>query len=102
MDTSAQMENSYDLSHWVGHIVSGAAILGNWSGMISGFATSVAAIVAFSWYAVQLYESKSVQRFLTTRRERKIAALRVRLAQLEAQKLKEDSDPGRSTSSPKP
>jgi|SRR6185369_6946167 len=83
------MEDQFDLSHWVGHLVSAGAIVG----AIVGYLPAVAALVAVIWYLVQLYESHTIQRYLRSRRERKIAKLTLELARLNAQKLIQETDP---------
>ena len=74
------MENELDLSHILGHIFSAGAIIGTFSGWLPG----VAAIVALVWYAIQIYESKTMQNYFRTRRDRNIAAYKVAIAKLEA------------------
>jgi hypothetical protein len=85
------MEDQFDLSHWVGHLVSAGAIVG----AIVGYLPAVAALVAVVWYLVQLYESHTVQHYLRGRRERKIAKLTLELARLQAQRLMQQTDPNR-------
>ena len=85
------LEDQFDLSHWVGHLVSAGAIIGT----IAGYLPALAAIVAVSWYLVQLYESHTVQFYLRARRERKIARLTLELARLQAQKIMQQTDPNR-------
>jgi len=103
-------ENPFDLSHWVGHLVSVGAIIGT----IAGYLPAVAAIIAMLWYLVQLYESGTVQSYLRGRRDRKIAKLTMELARWQAKKLLHElpADPGtladdgeyrvKSSPSPKP
>ncbi len=50
-----------------------------------GLAPAFAAIIAFIWYCIQIYESATVQRWLATRRVRKLARLKARVLMLEAQ-----------------
>ena len=66
------------------HWISGLTIVAT----IVGWFPAVAAFIAASWYLVQLYESATVQTWLRTRRLRKIAAFKVRIAVLEAQEKK--------------
>ena len=75
------MENELDLSHLLGHIFSAGAIIGTFIGWLPG----VAAVVALIWYMIQIYESKSVQNWLRTRRMRRLAAYKIAIAQLEAE-----------------
>lgn len=65
--------------NWLGHSLSLGAIIG----AMAGIFTPIAALVAASWYGVQLYESKTVQGLIRRRREHKIRMLRLRLAELE-------------------
>lgn len=77
-----------DLSHWIGHGLSLAAILSTLAGLLP----AIAALAAVVWYAVQIYESETCQKWLDKRRmkwkARRIAKLRaeqkVLLAELEA------------------
>jgi len=86
------LEDQFDLSHIIAHIFSGSTIVV----AFLGYFPAVAAIVALIWYGIQIYESHTVQRWLSTRRERKIATLRKDLARYEAQKFKEHEDPHRN------
>jgi uncharacterized membrane protein YbaN (DUF454 family) len=65
----SKMENQFDVSHIAGHVLSALAIIGTWIGMLP----AIASLAALFWYALQFYESKTVQRWLHTRRQRKIA-----------------------------
>jgi hypothetical protein len=70
MDTAdSKMENQFDLSHIAGHTISTLAIIGAWIGLMP----AIASIAALAWYALQFYESKTVQRWIRSRRQRKIA-----------------------------
>lgn len=77
------MEGINSFLSWVGHTLSGAAIIGT----LLGYFPAVAAAVAMLWYVVQLYESRTVQRWLQSRRLRKIAKLKIEMARLEALEL---------------
>lgn len=74
---------SFDLTQITGHGLSVGAIIGS----LFGWAPPVAAIAAFVWYLIQIYESKYVQRFLHNRRIRKLAKLRKEIAYIEAAEL---------------
>jgi hypothetical protein len=63
-----KMENQFDTSHIAGHILSVLAIIASWIGLLPG----IASLAAICWYALQLYESKPIQRWLRNRRKRKI------------------------------
>ena len=67
------------ISSWVGHIISTAAIIGSLAGLVP----AIAALAAFFWYVIQVYESKPVQKWIHTRRLRKIAHYREILRRLE-------------------
>jgi len=66
---------------WFGNAISGAAIVGT----IAGWLPSIAAIVALVWYLIQIYESATVQRWMATRRHRRLAKLKARVILMEAQ-----------------
>src|SRR4051812_3750833 len=59
----APMEQ-FDLGHWVGHILAPGVILG----VLVGYLPAVAALAAFIWYLIQIYESETCQRWLDKRR----------------------------------
>ena len=80
--SSSEMENQFDLSHILGHVLSAAAIVVTFLGLLP----AIAAAVAIAWYLLQFYESKSVQRWLRSRRERKIAKYTKLIQELEARK----------------
>ena len=73
----------FNLVSWVGHSLSVSAIFG----AMVGFFPSVAALVALIWYIIQIYQSDPVQRYLRSRRLRKIAKLKLEMARLEALEL---------------
>ena len=74
------MENQFDVSHVLGHLVSLGAIFGT----VSGIVPAIAALVALIWYALQIWENKSVQTYIRTRRMRKIVKLRAKLVKAQA------------------
>ena len=75
---------------WIGNGASVAAVFST----LIGWLPPVAAVIAFIWYCIQIYESKTIQRHLEARRVRKIAALRAQIIKLEALSLlmKEEED----------
>lgn len=77
------MENGQGLIGWIGHTFSSVTL----AGAIVGWFPGVAAIVALFWYGIQIYESNTFQRWLTTRRLRRIARLKIEMAKLEALEL---------------
>lgn len=96
--SGATMENQLDASHVVGHGLSLLAILGS----LAGYIPAVAAFAGFIWYLVQLYESKTVQHWVRNRRERKVAALRVRVAALDAALAKSAMEEAKERGKPLP
>jgi hypothetical protein len=82
------MENGQGLIGWIGHMFSGITL----AGAIVGWFPGVAALVALAWYTIQIYESKTFQRWKTSRRLRQIAKLKVEMARLEALELVEYPD----------
>lgn len=68
-----------DGSTWLGHGVSITALVG----AVTGLVTPVAAVITTCWFAVQLYESRTVQDIVKRRRARKILRLKIRLNELE-------------------
>lgn len=67
-----------DFTHWMGHTFS----LGALAGAFTGILPAIAAVVAFMWYALQIYESPTVQKWLTERRTRQIRRLKKKLSLL--------------------
>lgn len=74
------------VTQWAGNIISLGAIVGTFIGWLP----AVAAFIALTWYTIQIWESHTVQRWLHTRRERKIAYYTARVHQLRAQQKKLD------------
>lgn len=64
---------------WAAHIVSPAALVAT----MAGFFPQITAVVVFCFYVVQLYESKTVQRWLASKREKRLRRLRAKIALLE-------------------
>lgn len=71
----------HNISQWIANGVAGSAIITS----ILGIVPVVAALVALIWYVIQIYESATVQRWLSLRRVRKLARLKARVLMLEAQ-----------------
>jgi hypothetical protein len=59
--------NGLDLGHIAGHVVS----LGSVLAVLAGLLPVIAAFGAVVWYAISIYETKTVQRWLRSRRRRK-------------------------------
>jgi len=82
------MDDYSALTAWVGHSLSGTAILGS----LVGLFPPVAAAAAFVWYVIQVYESRTFQHWFRNRqmvhRAKKLARLRAKekivLAKIEA------------------
>lgn len=83
------MDDHHYLLSWFGNIASFGAIVTTMAGLLP----PIGALVAIIWYLIQISESASFQRWLHTRRERKIAKLRAKLLELEAMKLLEPERP---------
>lgn len=81
--------DQHNVSQWVGNVVSVSAIVTS----ALGWAPALAALVAMLWYAVQIYESETVRRWLAGRRLRRLAKLRVRVTMLEVQVLAPPAPP---------
>lgn len=75
------MESHHNLAYWFGSAVSASTVIA----AILGFAPAVAALVGLIYYLIQIYESATVQRWLATRRTRKLARLKARVLLMEAQ-----------------
>lgn len=75
------MDQNTHVSTWVASAISGAAILSSMLGWVPAFGALVAAI----WYLIKIYESATVQRWVHSRRIRKLARLKARVIMLEAQ-----------------
>lgn len=74
------LDGTWDIMAKVGgHTLSVTGIVGAILGIVPG----IAAAFAIVFYCVQLYESKTMQRWLTRRRHRKIIRLRSRVRELE-------------------
>lgn len=69
------------ISQWLTNGVAGSAIITSILGIVPVFA----ALVALIWYLIQIYESLTVQRWLSLRRVRKLARLKARVLMMEAQ-----------------
>lgn len=64
---------------WVAHSASLVAILGS----LTGFIAPIGALFAAAFYAVQFYQTKTVQSWIRNRRKHKIVELKARIQQLE-------------------
>lgn len=73
--------NPEHLNQWLGNTIAVGAVIST----IMGWAPAVAAVVALIWYLIQIYESPTVQRWLATRRTRKIARMKAQVLLMEAQ-----------------
>jgi hypothetical protein len=75
----AEMDEHYSFVQWIGHSVSLVAI----SGTVLGFLPAFAALLAVIWYAIEIYESPTVRRFIYARELRKLVRSRARTVALE-------------------
>lgn len=72
---------SGQINLWLGNSLSIGAIVTSFMGVVPG----IAAAVALIWYLIQIFESATAQRWLATRRNRKLARLKARVLMMEAQ-----------------
>lgn len=70
----------FSLTTWVVHTVSASAI----AGVVVGLLPIIFALPAFLFYCFQLYENKTVQKWLHRRRARKLASLEAHVAKLKS------------------
>jgi chromate transport protein ChrA len=66
---------------WIGNGASGVAIVTT----IFGWLPPAAALIAFVWYIIQIYESATVQKWIRSKRIRKIARMKAQVLLMEAQ-----------------
>ena len=83
----ALADNGLDLSHVTGHVISIIAVVGSLAGLLP----AIAGLAGLIWYCVQLYESKTIQNWLRTRRARKIARHVMAIQKLEAEDKRIDN-----------
>lgn len=79
------MEDHHSISQWLANIAGTSAIAASLIGWLPTIASLVAGVTAFIWYAIQISESATVQRWRATRRTRKLARLKAHVLLLEAQ-----------------
>lgn len=79
----SEVEEGQGIISWIGHTLSGAALLGS----IVGWFPGVAAGVALLWYGIQIYESKTYQGWKRGRLLRKIAKAKIEFDRLIALEL---------------
>ena len=65
MNMQGTMENQFDVSHWIGHIVSLFALTGSMFGLLP----AIAGVAALLWYIIQIWESRTVQEWAVLRRQ---------------------------------
>jgi hypothetical protein len=73
---------------WIGNGASVGAIIST----MTGWLPPAAAFIALVWYIIQIYESDTIQRWVKSRRIRKIARMKAQVLLMEAQ----DKDSGPS------
>lgn len=73
------MNDSNPVLFWLGNSASVGVIIST----IVGWLPALAALIAVIWYLVQIYESKTVQRFLNDRLKQKLLHLHAEAAKLE-------------------
>ena len=81
MSVQGHTMDDVSVAYWVGHIASPLALLGT----LVGLFPAITAVVVFVFYCLQIYESKAAQRWLHTRRQRRIALYTKKIQALEAQ-----------------
>lgn len=70
---------------WTGNLASLGAIVSTFVGLLP----PLGAAVAIVWYAINIADSRPVQRWLRSRRAHKIAKLKAKLCELEAMQVLE-------------
>lgn len=78
------VDNQFSVSYYLFHTGSLFALGGSLFGLIP----AIAAVLAVIWYGLEIYENKTVQRWLTGRRIRRIAKLKAQLLKLEKMPVK--------------
>ena len=78
------MDQHPSISTWVANITGSGAIVASLMGYLPSLFSIIAAMTAAGWYGMQIYESKTVQRWAATRRARKLARLKAQVMLLEA------------------
>lgn len=74
------MNSEHNFTLWISNAVGGGTILAT----LAGAVPAIAAGVALVWYLIQIHESTTVQKWLKTRRIRKLAHLKAQALMLEA------------------
>ncbi len=75
------MQDSDHVLSYIGNGASGLAIVTT----IFGWLPPAAALIAIVWYVVQIYESDTIQKWIKSRRTRKIARMKAQVLMMEAQ-----------------
>lgn len=92
-DVPVQASDALPSSLTTAHSLSLGATFGSFAGWmvgyIPGIITVIVGLLAMTLYAIQIYESNTVQLWLRTRRLRHIARAKANLAKLEAQESAE-------------
>ena len=78
------MDTQYHLWVW-GNVTSTVAVIGS----LFGYVPAIAGLVALLWYFIQIYESRTAQRWMANRRAKQIARLKAKIILLEAAQLVE-------------
>jgi hypothetical protein len=78
--TESQVFDSNPVLAWLGNIASAGAILASFVGWIP----AVAALIALTWYVIQIVESRTFQRWLRNRHLRKLLHAKSKIIELEA------------------
>jgi len=78
-------QSNHPFSTWASNLFGGGAVAASLMGYLPGAAAVVASGVAILWYSIQIYESRTVQRWVVLRRAKKIARMKAAVIMLEAQ-----------------
>lgn len=84
------MNPEHNFTLWISNAIGGGTIMASLVGVVP----AIAAGVALVWYLIQIHESATVQKWLKTRRIRKLAHLKAEAIMLEA-KLKDPETPSK-------
>lgn len=79
------MDSQHPITSWFGNIASVGALVTSWVGLLPTIMTVVASLVALIWYAIQIYESVTVQKWRRTRMQARLQKLHQQASVLELQ-----------------
>lgn len=73
------VEHGQNVTNWVVNTAAISTIIST----IIGWLPQIAAFIAMLWYAIQVYESATIQGWLKRRRLQKVAKLKILIADME-------------------